>query len=634
MATQLPDITEEVLLGRTLLEQGHLGTAQRVLVRACQQNPNHAEALRCLGELLTRRGDQSRARTILDYAEDLASAPAESSGVLLPTPPPLPPGVLVARTERAPHVPPPVPPPLPTGALASSATLLPLAGATALPSPIAPPAKRRGRSLIVLLIVAVTVAGGWWSYRTYFQGRLSRLSPVQELDRALNSGALDALMQARDRARVGLAGPGASADGLVKLALVNALLFTDYGVDASKEAEEALSKIPSTTEPRPQRTSQMQAVRALLALAAGDRATAGRHADAALAASPSEPQALALLAAARTRMLAGQTDQAAAQLDRALALAPELAPVILDWAAARMESGDPAAARRVLVNLLAKAKRNGRATVLLADAQRALGEATWAKEIEPACRDDAKLSRSMRAACAIESAFDARLDGERNTAVRRARAAAQASEDPLLLAGAALALAGMGEIDAAADALNQARKYADDKAAPLAWADLAIRLGRNQTGPSPLDSAIGKPAVPERHMIALRAALARGGVEALSAAIMNVPPALVDFDADLRAFSALGQGTLSRSDRTALEKRADKGNPVAAFVLGTLLNKEANFKSAAHRLERALSGHGDACQAGLLYVSALQAQPRQPSGRTGLLRALQGRNSQCPLAEM
>jgi tetratricopeptide (TPR) repeat protein len=333
-------------------------------------------------------------------------------------------------------------------------------------------------------------------------------------------------------------------------------------------------------------------------------------------------------------MLAGQTDQAAAQLDRALALAPDFAPVILDWAAARMESGDPAAARRALVDLLAKAKNNGRAVVLLADARRALGEASWAADLDSACREDAKLSRSMRAACALESAFDARLGGERNTAIRRARSAAQASDDPNVLASAALALAGLGEIDAAADALSEARKYADDNAAALAWADLAIRLGRNQTEASPLDGAVGKPAVPERHMVALRSAFARGGGEVLAATIMNVPPALVDFDADLRVFSALGQGTLSRGDRAALEKRADRGNPVAAFVLGTLLNKEGNFKSAAHRLEKALAGHGDACQAGLLYVSALQAQPRQPAGRTALLRALHGRNAQCPLAEM
>lgn len=640
MATQLPDIAEEVQLGRTLIEQGNLGTALRVLVQACQHNPNHAEGMRCLGELLHRKGDEARARTLLDYAEDLASAPAESSGVLLPTPPPLPPGVLTPRAGRVGQstaASAAVPPPLPAAALASNAPLLPLSGAASLPSPVTPRARHRGRSLLALFIafgLAILGGGGWWSYRTYFQGRSARLSPVQELDRALSSGALDALMQARDGARVGLAGPAASADALVKLAFVNALLCADYGVDASKEAEEALSRIPPSTEPQPRRIAQVHAVRALLALAAGDRATAARHADAALAASPSEPQAIALLAASRSRMLAGQTDQAAAQLDRALALAPDLAPVIVDWAAARMESGDPAAARRALANLQNKAKHNGRAAVLLADAQRSLGEATWAKDLEPTCREDAKLSRTMRAACALESAFDARLDGERNSAARRARSAAQASEDPIILAGAAVTLASLGEIDAAAEALTEARKYADEKAAPLAWAELAIRLGRNQTEPSPLDSAVGKPAVPERHMIALRAALARGGGEALAATVMNVPPALVDFDTDLRAFSALGQGTLSRSDRAALEKRADKGNPVAAFVLGTILNKDGSFKVAAHRLEKALAGHGDACQAGLLYVSALQAQPRQPAGRTALLRALHGRNSQCPLAEM
>ncbi len=636
MATELPDITEEVLLGRTLLEQGHLGTAQRVLVQACQRNPDHAEALRCLGELLHRKGDETRARALTDYAEELAIAPEPPAVPKAPqaSPPPVP---LVPGTARAtpPH-------PLATAAsvscapaLASSAPLLPLAGAPALPSPVAPPAKRRGGGVIVFLLTLIMLGGGgWWAYRTYFQGRSARLSPGQELDRALSSGSLDALMQARDRARVGLAGPGADADGLVKLALVNALLCTDYGMDASKEAEEALLKVVPGAEPRPKRAAQMEAIRALLALSTGDRPAAAQRAEAALAAAPSDPPALALLAAARVDLLAGQTDQAAARLDRALAVAPNLAVVVHDWAAVRLESGDPAGARRVLLNLLAKSAPSGRASVLLADAERALGEAHWAKNLEPSCHDDVKLSRTMRAACALESAFDARLEGERNAAIRRARSAVQASDDPVILAGAALVLAGLGDVDAAADALAGARKYADEKAAPLAWADLAIRLGRNQADAVALSASVGKPSVPERHMVALRAAYASGGTEALAAAIMNMPPALADLDPDLRVFGALGQGTLSRGERVALEKRAERGNPVAAFVLGTLLHREGDFKVAARRLERALSGHGDACQAGVLYVSSLQSQPRPSAGRPNLLRALHGRNAQCPLPEM
>jgi len=50
-----------------------------------------------------------------------------------------------------------------------------------------------------------------------------------------------------------------------------------------------------------------------------------------------------------------------------------------------------------------------------------------------------------------------------------------------VLADSALVLASLGEIDAADEVLVRARKLADEKAVPLAWATLAIRLGRGQT---------------------------------------------------------------------------------------------------------------------------------------------------------
>jgi thioredoxin-like negative regulator of GroEL len=70
------DISEELLLGRALIEQGHLGTAQRVLVKLCQQHPDNAEAFGGLGDALRRKGDESRARIIGEYAEDLRASDA------------------------------------------------------------------------------------------------------------------------------------------------------------------------------------------------------------------------------------------------------------------------------------------------------------------------------------------------------------------------------------------------------------------------------------------------------------------------------------------------------------------------------------------------------------------------------
>ena len=83
-----------------------------------------------------------------------------------------------------------------------------------------------------------------------------------------------------------------------------------------------------------------------------------------------------------------------------------------------------------------------------------------------------------------------------------------------------------------------------------------------------------------------------------------------------------------------LERRADRGSPVAAFVLGVLAAREDDHKQAAKRLEKALVGHGDACRAALLYLSALQAQDEPSPPNRAALRALHARNAQCPIPEV
>ncbi|HJX51418.1 MAG TPA: tetratricopeptide repeat protein, partial [Polyangia bacterium] len=107
MPPDVPDISEDLLLGRALLEQGHLSTAQRVLVKFCQQHPDNAEAFGGLGDVLHRKGDEVRARIVSEYAEDLRTPdprmptsqpnarPVEDKGTQVPAkpgrkPPPLP----------------------------------------------------------------------------------------------------------------------------------------------------------------------------------------------------------------------------------------------------------------------------------------------------------------------------------------------------------------------------------------------------------------------------------------------------------------------------------------------------------------------------------------------------------------
>src|SRR6185436_13543575 len=125
---------------------------------------------------------------------------------------------------------------------------------------------------------------------------------------------------------------------------------------------------------------------------------------------------------------------------------------------------------------------------------------------------------------------------------------------------------------------------------PVAWADMAVRLGRRQVVvPSHLlDTAVG----PERRLVAARLILAYEGAAGLGKHLKAVPRGLVLIDPDLHALSQIPDDVAGRGDRTDLEKRADRGDPVAAYVLGRLLERRAP-DPAAKRLEKALWGHDD-----------------------------------------
>jgi tetratricopeptide (TPR) repeat protein len=475
------------------------------------------------------------------------------------------------------------------------------------------------------------------------QGRSKpvHVSPRDELERALASGTLETLMRARDMARMALGGGPADADALVRLGLVNAFLAEDYGLDAGKDAEEALQRSEAVPDVGPKPNNERPALaataRALLALAAGDRVRAKVQADIAVATLLPDPPALALLASARIASLAGDTAGAASALDRALALAPDVALVTADWAASRLDGGDPVAARRVLAASLEKYKDNSRVRLAFADAERAVGETDWVKNLELACRNDAKISRKIRARCAVESALQARLEGERTVALRKAKAASQTSDDPLLLAQASLLLALLGEVDVAEEALTNARKFADASAIPLAWAALAIRLGRGESVAAVLFAE--RPAGPERDLVALRLAYGQGGEQgkagALAAVLKALPPGIQDIDWDVRAFAVLArENGPSKPEALVLEKRAEKGNPVASYVLGVLASRDKDFKLAARRLERALGLHGDACQAAKLYLVAIEHVGRRAQPNKNSLRVLRSHNAKCALPEM
>jgi len=276
----------------------------------------------------------------------------------------------------------------------------------------AKPAAKFGKYAAAAAALVLLAGLGVLGYRAYKPGQRRGPAPREELDSALASGSFDRLMRARDRARTALAGTEPDADALVRLALVEAFLALDHGVPGAKSAEEDLRRLRPGDRPNPQRLALVEAVRALLALAAGDREIARQHMEVGLAWASAKPPPVLLFVSARVRALAGDTVGAGKDLDRARQLAPDFAPVVADWAAQRLDSGDASAARRVAREFLARNKTASRVQLVVAEAERALGENAWSKHVESACRGDNRVSRGVRAACWLASAQEARLDGE------------------------------------------------------------------------------------------------------------------------------------------------------------------------------------------------------------------------------
>jgi hypothetical protein len=180
LAFDVPDISEELVLGRTLLEQGHLSTAQRVLVKLCQAHPENAEAFRGLGDVLHRKGDGARARIIHDYAQDLGTPigapevrPAEQKAR---KPPPVPPSSQAEpptpSAELITSIPSselvvPMEEPAPVQAAPTMPPMAPSPAST-MPTPSLPAAKvrsKKGWMVLSLVVLGLLAGAGVYGYR-------------------------------------------------------------------------------------------------------------------------------------------------------------------------------------------------------------------------------------------------------------------------------------------------------------------------------------------------------------------------------------------------------------------------------------------------------------------------------------
>jgi tetratricopeptide (TPR) repeat protein len=452
---------------------------------------------------------------------------------------------------------------------------------------------------------------------------VSAAAPAPDLREAVAAGTVARLQQARATGKAVLAAP-VDADQAAALAFALALLAADYGQSTTTEMNEA-ARVAEAAQPAVAvRAATIEAARALAALATGKLADARKLADRALAADPTS--AAAATASARVRIAAGDLAQAAAEL-RAARTA-DFAPAVMAGATLALDRGDAVVAIAALRPLLAKQKDHLAARLLLAEAERAAGTRDEALSPREPCRLEARDTPTLRVHCALDAAAEARLAGDRAAAVKYARlAVAGVGRNVRSVAEGALLLALLGDIDAAAEAL---RKIHDETAAayvPRAWAEAAITLGRG--GKVAAGGLPATPNGPEARLVLARAAYAQGGVRALGGTLAQMGPAHVSADPELTALGALGRGsTLPAAERAALESRAEKGDPVAAYVLGRLALDAGSRKEAARRLAHALHGHGDTCEAARLLHGIDKAL--RPSSLAGSFKSVRARNAECP----
>jgi hypothetical protein len=446
--------------------------------------------------------------------------------------------------------------------------------------------------------------------------------------RNLTESNLDSLRKVQEAGKA--AGLGnAEPDLAASVALADALLAADWGLPLAAEADEAATLAERGRPSLAGRTGVLEAARALTAAANGRLPEARAAAERALAASPagSEPR----FAAGRMKFLSGELGAARVDLERALAVAPTFGTAAVDHAAVLIDAGESAAAAAAVEKIAAAGSPDLRFRLLAAEAARAAARPVDPDPVRQACRD-AGILPPLKAACALHAAADARLAGSRSGAVREARAAVgTAPFGPHAARGtaqAALVLASLGEIDAAAEALGRVRDHLGGSFAPRVWAEAAVALGRGEKVSS---AALSTPPSPEARLVAARMAFAQGGPSALAGTLGRLGAAAQEYDPDLKVYAALAtEGRLPTKVRTDLERRASKGNAVAAYVVGRTALAAGDRRTAARRLARALRGHGDACEAARLLLGIdRKYRPSSVSTESRIAAPFKGRNAGC-----
>jgi tetratricopeptide (TPR) repeat protein len=659
-------VTGQVALGRVLIARHHWGEAKEVLVNAAKTNPEHGEAFRWLGDLLLQQGDSNRARALLEYAEELLPGDGRVVELLVEAG-----GKPMGRNARPMsdfehtrvkdaralaermHEDPPAPKATPAPVDEDRTPVVeplnqfdPAAAPTppleAVPGPQAAVTRSPwprvlallgAAGLAVVLVLAVMLdrpdPAPPGAEQTAPAGAAA--GPAVDLG-PLRLDILDSGFESLQKVRAvgkerGRSGP-LDGDLAATVAFADALLASDWGLAIAGEALQAADTAERARPPSAPRTALIEAARAITAAAHGRLGDARAAAERALQAGSGGYEAR--FAGGRVKFLAGELGAARVDLERALDSAPSFGAAALDHAAVLIDAGEAAASAAELEKYLLARRSDPRPRLLLAEAGRSAARPVDGEAVRSACRD--QTSAPVRALCSLDAAASARLEGDRSGAVKHARAAAVSGVQGLHAvrgtAQAALLLASLGEIDAASEALSKVRDHVGTSFAPRVWAEAAIALGRGEKVSS---ATLATPPGPEARLVAARMAFAQGGAAALAATVGRLGSGAVEYDPDLKIFSALAlEGKLSARVRSDLDRRAGKGSAIAAYVVGRNALAAGDRRTAGRRLAKALKGHGDACEAArLLQTIDRRYRPSLVSSDARIAAALKGRSSGC-----
>jgi tetratricopeptide (TPR) repeat protein len=658
----------QAALGRALYEEGKLDEAEGWLERTVSQTPGCFAAFRWLSEVLVQKGSWDRAHAVLAQAAVLSPENPRVRQLLtaLPLPPPGPTSTesgrpahhseeIAAQVERpvpkrprtteypAPdyeEVPFVQPEPLNSEEIEEWVTephvggLPPRAPETpVLPAPgwwqrLLELLQRQdwravgaaigvGVGLAVALAIALWVMSGPGQTPLLPPHRASAPPPPpvekppaagseaaqvrRALERAASNGDLPSLLGAVEQAAPLL---GVSEVASARL-YATALLASEYGLRIPDDTQILLRRLLESG-PTGRLAAEIAGARLLMALAAGDLA----------APLPSVEEASATpwlgFALARARRLKGESLRG---LD-----AGTFAPAIVLQAEAALDGGELPRARDLMTQLIERLPAHSRARLLLAEARLAGAQTASADEtaaLRNACAMDGPRSPVVDGACRLLVAEEARRGGDRAMAHTYALEVATSSPaEPRLLAHTAQLLLNLGETKKAEGLINRAATYAGPAYPPLAWATVGVRINRGEVVPADrLPVASG----PDERLLAVRAALARGGAAAIGALVTKMGAQQISADPDLGWFAALSRVQQRKAAVMMAQRYMNvprPPSPVGAYVLGLLSRWGGRRHLAAYWLSRAREGHGDLCSACVQFAATLTDLGKRPPAGT------------------